>query len=103
MTLLSHFARLHPCGISLRSTSLLSSETDIVLAKVFLFPVISKDRLKPSVTQKAQRLTGGLFIAAGVFALCVCSVPLNLRLYHKFRLVRDIGARVKDSLIRWWY
>lgn len=44
MTLLSHFAGLHPCGISLRSTSSLNTETDIVLAKVFLFPVISKDR-----------------------------------------------------------
>lgn len=67
MTLLSHFAWLHPCGISLRSP--LSTETDIVLAKVFLFPVISEDRSEQSVTHKARRLTRGLFIAAGV-----CSV-----------------------------
>lgn len=40
---LYHFAWFHPCGINLRSTTSLSTEADTVLAKVFLFPVISKD------------------------------------------------------------
>lgn len=68
MTPLSPFLRLHPCGISLRSTAWLSTDRDTEWQRCFLLPVISKDRSEQSVTHNAQRLAGGLFIAAGVFA-----------------------------------
>lgn len=62
------FLRLHPCGISLRSVVRLSTDTDMQWQRCFLLPVISQDRSEQPVTHNAQRLAGGLFIAAGVLA-----------------------------------
>lgn len=46
----------------------LSTDTDMEWQRCFLLSVISQDRSQQSVTHNAQRLAGGLFIAAGVFA-----------------------------------